>query len=168
MSEHIPFAALPHLLPGGGLLKPLMEASDAAAIAALLVLLEPWRTLGYRTDALTRYLLRGDPALHRFRILHKEALAGILCVRYPWLRGPYVELIGIAPEARCSGLGGAILAWVEAEARGEAGNLWACVSASNTAARHFYAGRGFIEVAPIDDLVAHGHAEILLRKRLLG
>lgn len=166
MSAHSPITASPHLLPGDGLLTPLVEASDAAAIAAMLVVLEPWRTLGYRADTLTRYLLRADPALHRFRILHGGGPAGVLCVRYPWLRGPYIELIGVAPEVRGNGMGGAILGWIEAQVRGEAGNLWACVSESNTGGRRFYHSRSFIEVAPIDDLVTHGHAEILLRKRL--
>lgn len=168
MSTHSPFAATPYLLPGGGLLTPLVEAADAAAIAAMLVELEPWRTLGYCADALTRYLLRADPALHRFLINQGNAQAGVLCVRYPWLRGPYIELIGLAPEVRGKGLGGGILDWIEAQVRGEAGNLWACVSANNTAGRRFYHRRGLIEVAPIDDLVTHGHAEILLRKRLPG
>lgn len=168
MSGHLPFAAAEHPLSSAGRLAPLHDASDAAAIAAMLVNLDPWRTLGYRSDQLTRYLLRGDPALHRFRILDREALVGVLCVRYPWLRGPYIELVGITPQARGSGLGSAIVGWVETEVLGEAGNLWACVSAGNQAARHFYAGRGFCEIAPIDDLVSRGHAEILLRKRLTG
>lgn len=166
MSTPSPFAAAPHPLPGGGLLTPLVEAADAAAIAAMLAVLEPWRTLGYRAETLTRYLLRADPALHRFCIIQGNAPAGVLCLRYPWLRGPYIELIGLAPEARGKGVGGTILDWTEAQVRGEAGNLWACVSASNTAGRRFYERRGLIEVAPIDDLVTHGHAEILLRKRL--
>lgn len=168
MSDRFPFAAAEHLLSGAVRLAPLLAAADAAAIAAMLVNLDPWRTLGYRSDQLTRYLLRADPALHRFRILDREALIGVLCVRYPWLRGPYIELVGITPQARGSGLGSAIVGWVETEVLGEAGNLWACVSAGNQAARHFYAGRGFCEIAPIDDLVSRGHAEILLRKRLTG
>ncbi|MFO1112467.1 MAG: GNAT family N-acetyltransferase [Rhodospirillales bacterium] len=168
MSTHLPFTASPHLLPGGDLLTPLVEAADAAAIAAMLVVLEPWRALGYRPDTLTRYLLRADPALHRFRILHGDGPAGVLCVRYPWLRGPYIELIGLWPEVRGKGLGGVVLDWIEVQARGEGSNLWACVSESNTAGRRFYERRGFIQVAPIDDLVTHGHAEILVRKRISG
>ena len=168
MRGRLPFAAAEHLLSGAVRLAPLHAAADAAAIATLLVALEPWRTLGYRSEQLSHYLLRADPALHRFRILDDEALIGVLCVRYPWLRGPYIELVGITPQARGSGLGSAIVGWVETEVLGEAGNLWACVSAGNQAARRFYAGRGFCEIAPIDDLVSRGHAEILLRKRLTG
>ena len=166
MSAPLPFLATEHPLPANNRLAPLLDSTDAAAIAAMLVALEPWRTLGYRSEVLTRYLLRCDPALHRFRILGGEAVIGILCVRYPWLRGPYIELVGVAPPARGGGIGSAILAWIEAQVQGQAGNLWACVSESNAAARRFYAGHGFREVVPIDDLVTHGHAEILLRKRL--
>ena len=168
MSDRFPFAAAGHVLSGAGRLAPLLDATDAAAIAAMLVALEPWRTLGYRSDQLSRYLLRADPALHRFRIVDREALIGVLCVRYPWLRGPYIELVGLAPQARGSGLGRAIVGWIEGEVLGEAANLWACVSAGNRSARSFYASRGFFEVAPLEDLVSPGHAEILLRKQISG
>lgn len=166
MSEPFPFPATDHFLPGGNRLAPLLDPADAGTIAAMLVALEPWRALGYRCEVLTRYLLRCDPALHRFRILSGDALLGTLCVRYPWLRGPYIELVGIAPQARGRRLGSAILDWIEAQVRGQAGNLWACVSQTNEGGRRFYARHHFREVAPIDDLVTHGHAEILLRKRL--
>ncbi|MBK8208600.1 MAG: GNAT family N-acetyltransferase [Rhodospirillales bacterium] len=168
MSVKSPFAAIAHPLPSNGTLLPLVDTSDAAAIAALLVVEDPWRTLGYQEETVSRYLMRPDPALHRFRLMREGVLVGVLGIRYPWLRGPYIELIGVTPEARGFGLGGAVVTWIEEEARGEAANLWACVSESNADARRFYARRGFIEVAPIDDLVARGHAEILLRKRLLG
>lgn len=165
------FAPISHPLAAGDLLRPLRQPDEAEAIASMLAAQDPWRTLGYGADALARYLRREDPGLHRFAVVLDEtpaagAAAGVVCVRYPWLRGPYIELIGFAASAQGRGLGGAIIGWMESEVRGLAANLWAFVSESNAGARRFYAAHGFAEVVPVDDLVAPGHAEILLRKRL--
>lgn len=160
------FAPIPHALPPDAVLRPLRQPGRAETIAAMLAAQEPWRSLGYRTDALARYLTRADPGLHRFVVFRGESLAGVVCIRWPWLRGPYIELIGFDPQARGRGLGGAVVDWMEAEVRGSAVNLWAFVSEANTSARRFYAARGFVEVAPVPELVAPGHTEILLRKRL--
>ena len=144
----------------------LEDASEARELAEMLARLEPWRTLGYTADGLAGYLDRQDPALRRFRIVAGAATVGVVCIRHPWLRGPYIELIGFGPAGQGQGLGGDVIAWMEARVRCEAANLWALVSSFNHAARQFYARHGFVEVAPLPDLVASGSTEILLRKRL--
>lgn len=142
----------------------LRAPEDARSLAAMLIGLEPWRTLGYTADRLARYFARDDPGLHRYRIVVDGDTVGVLCVRHPWLRGAYIELIGLGPSGRGRGLGGDIVAWIENETR--AANLWALVSSFNEPARRFYARQGFVEIAPLADLVAEGYQEILLRKPL--
>lgn len=159
-----PFAPHPHDL-GPCELAPLTPPT-ATPLAAGLAAIDPWKRLGYGQDALRGYLLRDDPALRRFAILAGGETAGALCVRSPWLRGPYLELLGLLPGFQGRGLGGAALAWFEAQARGAGANAWAAVSAANGGARRFYARRGFLEIAPLPGLVAAGEDEILLRKRL--
>lgn len=144
----------------------LENAAEARELAQMLAGLEPWRTLGYTTESLASYLDRDDPALRRYRIVDGTATVGIVCIRYPWLRGPYIELIGLAPAGQGQGLGAEVVAWMEDEVRGEAANLWALVSSFNLSARRFYANHGFIEIAAFDELVAPGYDEILVRKRL--
>jgi GNAT superfamily N-acetyltransferase len=160
-----PFGADSYQLPGCAL-ERLRAPAEACSLADMLIRLDPWRTLGYRADDLARYLTREDPGLHRYQVVASDTAAGVLCVRHPWLRGPYIELIGLAPDAQGLGLGGATLAWIEAETRGLAANLWSLVSSFNEPARRFYTRRGFVEIAPLADLVAPGHTEILLRKVL--
>ena len=156
------FACERHALAGCRL-RPLEEA-DHAAMAAQLAGIDPW---GYGAEALARYLGRDDGALFRFAVGQGgEDRAGLLAVRSPWLRGPYIELLAIFPAYRGRGLGGAVIAWTAGQAAMASANLWACVSGFNAAARGFYAGQGFVEVAPLDELVAPGQTEILLRKRL--
>ena len=104
--------------------------------------------------------------MRRYRIVAGTQTYGVVCIRYPWLRGPYIELIGFVPAGQGQGLGGDVLAWIEEQVRGEATNLWALVSSFNQLARRFYAKHRFLEIAPLPDLVAPGKTEILLRKRL--
>lgn len=143
------------------MIRPL-TAAEIPALAAALAGLEPWLTLGFSAAGLTGYLGRQDPALSRMVAEQDGAVAGILALRAPWLRGPYVELLAVLPHRQGGGIGTALLDWAAAQS---GGNLWACVSGFNTPARAFYAKAGFIEVAPLPDLVADGFDEILLRRR---
>lgn len=147
-------------------LAPLDAGRDGAAIAAVLAGLSPWRELGYAAAGLAAYLGRADPALHRFRIDAAGAGCGVLCVRHPWLRGPYIELVCVFPGHQGRGIGDAVVSWLEVGCGPTDRNLWALVSAGNAGARRFYARCGFGEVAPLADLVRTGCDEILLRKRV--
>jgi ribosomal protein S18 acetylase RimI-like enzyme len=144
----------------------LEDAAEARELAEMLAGLEPWRTLGYTTESLASYLDRHDPALRRFRIVAGAATVGIVCIRYPWVRGPYIELIGFAPAGRAQGFGRDVVAWMEDQVLGHAANLWAVVSSFNEPARRFYAKHGFIEIAALNELAAPGYDEILVRKVL--
>lgn len=125
--------------------------------AALLADIDPWRRLGYSAMALANYLDRPDPSLVRMVMPGR----GLICLRSPWLKGPYIELLAVLPEAQGQGIGRALVDW--AASRGGA-NLWACVSGFNAPARAFYARMGFVEVAPLPGLVEAGETEILLRR----
>jgi len=132
----------------------------------LLSSVDPWHTLGYSSDSLSRYLLRHDPALNRYGVHVMEQAAGIVCVRYPWLLGPYIELFALYAPYRRIGLGRRILEWIESQALLTSRNIWTLVSSFNESARRFYENAGFVAVAPLDDLVKSGYSEILMRKFL--
>jgi ribosomal protein S18 acetylase RimI-like enzyme len=161
-----PFAADAYDLTGCRLLR--LDAADPAIapLATMLAADDPWRRLGLSGAALAGYLGRADAGLTRFRIVVDDTDQGVLCLRYPWLRGAYIELIGVAPGRRYAGTGSAVLTWMADEIAGRASNLWATVSAFNQRARRFYSRHGFDEVAPLADLVRPGEDEILLRKRI--
>ncbi len=136
------------------------------ALAAAIVTLDPWRSLGFQSATLANYLGRADGSARRFVLEQGGMVAGLLVVRMPWLRGPYIELLAVLPGRQGSGLGGRMVEWAAAQARMTSANLWACVSAFNSPARAFYAHHGFAEIALLPDLVAAGYDEILLRKQL--
>jgi ribosomal protein S18 acetylase RimI-like enzyme len=143
-----------------------MTSDVALRLACRLAAIPPWSTMNYPAEGIGAYLTREDLASRRFAILREGALAGVLAVRWPWLRGPYLELLGLAPEFQGQGLGAAALDWMEREGSlVEARWLWLLVSSFNARAIAFYQRRGFERVANLDDLVANGFTEILMRKR---
>ncbi len=158
-----PFAPIEHVL-GVGRLVPLDELA-ASQLAGRLADMDPWRRLGYEAARLQRYLTGDSPALARYRVDVSGRLAGVVTVRWPWLHGPYLELLAVLPEHQARGLGSAVLRWLEVEAASSR-NLWVAVSAFNEAARSFYAQHGFGEVGVVPGLVRDGFDEILLRKAL--
>ncbi len=139
---------------------------QALAVAEILAASEPWLTLKFSAASLARYLTREDAALRCYAISVGDDLAGGVCVRYPWLRGPYIELLGLAPTYRGKGIGKQVLAWAEAEARREARNLWVVASSFNHQALNFYQSLGFYPIGSIQGLVSPEYDEILLRKCL--
>ena len=141
---------------------PALARAQASWIAAL----EPWRGLGYRADALGRYLARKARARGVWVIrtaAHGPPL-GIVVVDDGVLLGGFIALLAVRPEAGGQGLGRALVA--QAAAHTFAGRRWLYVSSdgNNAAALRFYRKLGFSRVGRLPDLVREGRTEILLRK----
>lgn len=145
---------------------PALEPASAANIAGVLAQMEPWARLGYTAEALSRGLQTQHPDLLRYLLLRAGETLGLATVRYPWLRGAYIELFAVLPAAQAQGVGKAMLRHLEASYRESTGNLWLLVSAFNARALRFYRDRGFAPIGTIPDLVIAGEDEILMRKRL--
>lgn len=153
-----------YILPGCAL-EPISD-SDAKLISNEMVKMDPWRTLGYSAAPLHIYLLQPDPALYRYAVKVDKATVGVIAVRYPWLKGAYLELIGLFPNQQKQGLGASLLAWLAQETAAHAPNVWVLVSAFNQAAKRFYLQAGFQEIGAIEALVSAASTELLLRKIL--
>jgi GNAT superfamily N-acetyltransferase len=163
-----PFTAPRYQLGGGAnlQLQPI-DAAAAQGLAATMITLDPWRTLGTDPAKLADFLTATDPHCHRRLICHGGEIAGVAGVRNPWLYGPYLALLAVFPDHQGGGIGSAVLDWMEAQARATASNLWVCVSSFNLRAQTFYQRHGFAAVARLDALVHAEHGELLLRKRLV-
>ena len=164
-TPHKAFSTTVEKLDGCQLSTPFSD-EQALVVAEMLSTSEPWISLKFSVNSLASYLVRDDAALHRYVVSVDDNLAGVICVRYPWLRGPYIELLGVFPNYRGKGIGKLVLAWAETEARREAKNLWVLTSSFNHQALNFYQGIGFYPIGPIQGLVTPEHDEILLRKCL--
>ena len=150
----------------GFLAVPSLDSAPAEAIGRTLAQMEPWVNLGYSAEALSRGLELRHPDLVRYLVRRDGETLGLATLRYPWLRGAYIELFAVLPGAQGQGVGKALLGHLEASYRGRTGNLWLLVSAFNARARRFYECHGFAPIGTVPDLVVPGHDEILLRKRL--
>jgi diamine N-acetyltransferase len=125
----------------------------------------PWSVMQYRAPAMTRFFQAFDAGASRYLVAVDGKEAGAVSVRFPFLKGPYLELLALLPDFQGRGLGGDLIAWFEREAvRREARNLWVCASSFNARALSFYERHGFRGVATLPGLVAEGYDEILLRK----
>ena len=143
-----------------------LEHREADVVSGVLADLDPWQTLGYSKDDLGRYLLRRDPALKRYVVLTAQGISGVVSVRHPWLRGPYLELLAVFKPYQGRGLGREVMLWLEDQARPASKNIWVTVAAFNASALSFYDRLGFKEVGVLPELVRPGYDEILLRKTL--
>ena len=143
-----------------------LRVEDAKMVAGKLATINPWLALGYSAAQLEKYLSADEPSLYRYTVMVDEMIAGGVAVRYPWLRGSYLELIGLCPDQQGRGLGTAILHWMERETETLAMNCWVLVSSFNDSARRFYLRQGFREITTLEALVSRHSNELLLRKVL--
>ena len=143
---------------------PALEPGLAAEIGNRLAGMDPWRTLGYSAETLARGLASPHPEVTRYLAMEGDEPQGLVVVRYPWLRGAYVELFAVLPAAQGRGVGRAALEFIESHYRGRTANLWLLVSGFNASARRFYERQGFRPIGVIEDLVVAGQDEVLMRK----
>jgi ribosomal protein S18 acetylase RimI-like enzyme len=144
-----------------------MTVPAAELLGEALSAIDPWAHYNYTPSALAEYLAGDEAGAPRFAIIVDQKLAGAIGIRRNWLRGPYLQFLGILPPFQQRGVGSAALSWFETDARaGNAQNVWVAASDFNARAQTFYERHGFIRVAAIEGLVVEGVSEILFRKRL--
>ena len=168
-----PFSAMTYDLdPGRGAVKRVALApvppSEAHRLAAAIAAIDPWAKYGYAPARLATFFSGSEPSAPRYALYAEGDIAGVVGLKLDWLRGPFLQFLGILPEAQGQGLGSSVLAWIELEARrGGHRNLWVTASDFNVRALGLYRRHGYEETARLDGLVSDEHAEMLLRKRLL-
>jgi GNAT superfamily N-acetyltransferase len=143
-------------------------AGDVPALAALVEGHPLFERYGVRPHGLAASLARAiDQGEHLEVATEGAALHG-----FAWwtptgafARSPYLRLLVVAADATGAGVGARLLDVVEAAAFAVATDLFALANADNAGARRFYARRGYAEVGRLDDYVAPGLHEVVLRKR---
>jgi GNAT superfamily N-acetyltransferase len=145
----------------------LADMTDAAArqLGPAFAAMEPWSVYPMSAEAMTAYFSANEPGAPRFVIRVGDEVVGAVGLRLNWMRGPYLQVLGVLPEWQGDGVGKLVLTWFElaARARGDR-NLWVAVSDFNPGAARFYNRFGFKRVADLADLIRDGKTEILLRK----
>ncbi|MFT3730885.1 MAG: GNAT family N-acetyltransferase [Hyphomicrobium sp.] len=146
-----------------------MTSASAEVLGTAFAAIDPWVHYGYTAEALSTFLLSSEDGARHFEIIVDDEIAGAICIRKNWLRGPYLQFLGVVPGMQKRGAGSAALVWFEAQARKDrARNIWVVATEFNVGALTFYERFGFVRIATLDGLVSDGTAEILLRKRLIN
>jgi diamine N-acetyltransferase len=144
-----------------------LPPGEPERLGPLFAAMEPWTRYQYRPEAITTYLSGIERGAPRLAIMAGNEIAGAVCIRLNWLRGPYLQFIAVLPPFQKMGLGAAMLDWLAQEAKhnGEK-NVWVCASDFNLGAIRFYERHGFVRTAVLDGLINADIAEVLMRKRL--
>lgn len=156
----------------GGVNVTLAMMTDAAAetLADAFAQMPPWSCYPVPRNDLVGYLAGNEAGAPRYTVRLADgsnAIIGALGLRENWLRGPYIQFLGLTRDFQNHGIGAALLGTVEDLAlETNAHNLWVMASQFNDRALVFYRRWGFSPVASIDALVAPEQTEVLLRKRL--
>jgi ribosomal protein S18 acetylase RimI-like enzyme len=170
MSE-APFSLRRHELPATGgqpsLIAEPLRAEQAGPLGEAFAAIDPWASYPYPAAGLVQYLGATEPGAPRFALYLAGELAGAVGLRLNWLRGSYLQFLGLLPSFQRRGVGERVLTWIENEARGaNERNLWVAASDFNSGAIRFYERHGFAVAAELADLVRDGRTEVLMRKRL--
>ena len=147
-------------------LMPEISVADSIVLSAAMASMTPWKELGMTASVLNSYLLKEDPSLIRLSVRVSDSLAGVIMLRIPWLRGPYLELLCVLPEYQRLGIGRTVVIHLINVASERFSNFWVCASEFNIPALKFYESLGFKRKCVINDLVAEGRSEVLLQRRL--
>lgn len=151
----------------------LTRMNDTAAkdLAGAFSQMSPWIHYPFSPDELTRYFTKKEEDAPRYvvrRADNKNTVIGALGLRENWLRGPYIQFLGLTEAFQNRSVGEALLGHIAETAQHDgAQNLWVMASQFNKRALVFYQRHGFNPVATIDALVTDDKSEVLLRKRLL-
>jgi [ribosomal protein S18]-alanine N-acetyltransferase len=143
-------------------IRPL-EPQDEALCAAWMVASEPWQTLGFDAARCERALQR--EGLERWLAVSDQgAPLGFALINYSGAFVGYLQVLCVAPEQRGQGVGSALLEFAQEQVFARHPNLFICVSEFNLGAQRLYERQGFVLVGRLEDYLASGHAELLLRK----
>jgi diamine N-acetyltransferase len=144
-----------------------MTADTAARLGPAIAGIGPWAHYDFTPNTLIAFL-RGEMGdSHRFEIRCAGQPAGAVVIRYPWLAGPYLQMLAVLPDYQRQNIGARVLDWYEAQAaQSKSRQVWLCVTAANVNAQRFYRRQGYELTATLDGLMRDGDDELLMRKRL--
>lgn len=146
-------------------LRPIDQAL-AEKLAPALTAIDPWATLKFQTSRFVTFLTNEDPALRRYAAFVDDKLAGIICIRQPWLLGPYLNLLAVLPEFQGMRLGHEMLCWFETHVTSVERWFWIVCSTFNTRAYDFYKAHGYEAAATLTQLISDSSDDFLMRKRI--
>ena len=168
-----PFSATTYELdPAGGSAKRVTLApippNETLRLGAGFAAIDPWAKYAYTPERLASFFAGSEPSAPRFGLYADGEIAGVAALKLDWLRGPFLQFLGVLPSAPGEG------------SRRKRAGVDRARSASRRAAQPLGDGFRFqcsrrqplqaprlLELARLDGLASDTLGEILLRKRLI-
>jgi ribosomal protein S18 acetylase RimI-like enzyme len=147
-------------------IRPLARA-DIPGIASWVAATRLWQRYNVTEASFAERLADGlATGATIFVATRADAVLGFvwLVARGAFNRSAYIQLIGIRPDARASGVGRVLMEFAEAHA--PARDIFLLVSDFNTDAQKFYARLGYTQVGKLDDYVVQGVSELVFWKQI--
>ncbi len=143
-------------------IRRLSTHEEAQVCARMISSSEPWITLQRDYDESLRLL--ESPDLETYVAVHGTRLLGLAMLNLKGDFVGYLKTLCVAPESRGSGIGTALIRFVEERIFRECANVFILSSSFNPRARELYERLGYQYICELTDYVVRGHSEILLRK----
>lgn len=144
------------------LIRPLRDAAEARASAALIAATEPWKTIGFTAGQIFQRLTNPDREVFAAEI--EGQLAGALILHLDGALNGYIQTVVVFPKFQGRGLGKQLMQFAEDKIFRQSPNVFLCVAHFNEPAQKFYAQLGYRKVGELENYLQSGVTEILLRK----
>lgn len=143
-------------------IRRLATHEQAEACARMMSGSEPWITL--QRDYAESLRLIESPDLETYVAVENDRLLGFAMLNLKGDFVGYLKTLCVAPDSRGSGIGTALVKFVEERIFRDYPNVFILSSSFNPRARSLYERLGYQFIGELKDYVVRGHSEILLRK----
>ena len=145
-------------------IRPGTDPANYDLFAAMMAASDPWKTLGM--DAADCRAGFDGPFKEIFVANRKDEPAGLAIVQVGGTFNGYIQTLFVLPPYRSHGLGKQLLAYCEGHIVKTSPNIFICVSSFNTRALRLYQETGYTLVGTLNNFLAPGYDELLLRKTI--
>lgn len=152
------------LMPAAEKLKISRTASvkDLRAAARRMAASDPWLKLGL--DARRCFKSLAAPYRETYSASSGGVHAGHVTINMNGLLRGYIQVLFVAEGRRGRGVGEGLMRFAEKKIFRDSPNVFLCVSSFNKGAIRFYRGLGYRKAGLLENFLAKGHDEILMRK----
>lgn len=137
---------------------------EKTSCAEIMSSSEPWTILRMSMDHI--YSTLNDPMHEVYVAYIEEEIVGTMVIHKRGVFSGYLKSIAVKPAWRGKKLGEQMMCFIENEIFSTSKNLFLCVSSFNLDAQRFYLKLGYKKIGELQDYLAEGHDEILMRKSI--
>jgi ribosomal protein S18 acetylase RimI-like enzyme len=145
-------------------IRKLVNASDFAVCASLMVGSNPWNALCFTREQCEADLARPQLVVHGAMDHDGKVLGFLASVEYGIGLEPMIEYLCVAEEFRSCGIGTRLIEFFESELFPDADNLYLFVSDINPNAIRLYVRLGYLQVGAFPNFNLESQTEFLHRK----